>query len=220
MMKNNDILVISAHPDDEILGLGGTLRKHIEKGDRVSVVIFCEAETMRYRDKNVGLKKMAEDAGKLIGFNSIKFLDFPDQHLDKYSLVDIIKPIEEIVENLKPKIVYTHFYGDINKDHKIIAEASIVALRPFKNLVENLIAYETPSSTEWQIPYNFSPNFFVDITNTLKFKLKAIEFYKSEVYKPPHPRSLESLKSRASYWGTFCNMQYAEAFLIYRKLWF
>lgn len=220
MMKNNNVLVISAHPDDEILGLGGTLRKHIERGDKVRVVIFCEAETMRYKGKNVQLKKMAENAGKVIGFNSINFLDFPDQHLDKFSIVDIIKPIEEIVANLKPKIVYTHFYGDINKDHKILAEASIVALRPFKNLVENLISYETPSSTEWQIPYSFSPNYFVDITNTLDIKLKAIKFYKSEVYNLPHPRSLEGLKRRASYWGTFCNMQYAEAFLIYRKLWF
>lgn len=220
MIKNKDILVISAHPDDEILGLGGTLKKHIEKGDRVSVVIFCEAETMRYKQKNVNLEEMAKQAGKIIGFDSIEFLNFPDQHLDKYSLVDIIKPIEEIVENLKPKIVYTHFYGDINKDHKILAEASIVALRPFKNLVENLIAYETPSSTEWQIPYNFSPNYFVDITDTIDIKLKAMESYKSEVYQLPHPRSLESLRSRASYWGTFCNMQYAEPFLIYRKLWF
>lgn len=220
MMKNKDILVIAAHPDDEILGLGGTLRRHINKGEKVSVLIFCEAETIRYKDKNVQLKKMAEEAGKVIGFNSINFLDFPDQHLDKFSLVDIIKPIEEAVKNLKPSIVYTHFYGDINRDHKILAEATIVALRPFKNLVENIISYETPSSTEWQIPYNFSPNYFVDITNTIEVKLKAMEFYKSEVYKPPHPRSLESLEARASYWGTFSNMKFAEAFLIYRKLWF
>ncbi len=219
-MKSENILIIAAHPDDEILGTGGTLKKHILKGDKVNVLIFCEAETMRYKGKNVNLEEMAKKAGKIIGFNSIKFLKFPDQHLDTFSLVDIIKPIEEEVEKLKPSTVYTHYYGDINRDHKILAEATIVALRPFKNLVESLIAYETPSSTEWQIPYNFSANYFVDITETFECKLKAMECYKSEIYPPPHPRSLESLKARAEYWGSFSNMRFAEAFFIYKKLWF
>ncbi len=218
-MKNN-LFVISAHPDDEVLGLGGSLAKFIKDGYKIDVLIMCEAETMRYKNLNIDLKKMAEKAGEIIGFNSIEFLNFPDQHLDKFSLVEIIKPIEEKISKLKPKIVFTHFYGDINKDHKILSEATIVATRPFKNKVEMLLGYETPSSTEWELPYKFSPNLFVDISKTIDIKIKAMECYKTEVNNYPHPRSIESLNARASYWGAFCNMKYAEPFFIYRKLWF
>lgn len=218
-MKKN-ILVISAHPDDELLGVGGTLKKHIMDGDEVNVLIFCEAETMRYKGKNVNLIEMAKRASKILGYNLLAPLNFPDQHLDKFSLVEIIKPIEEIIEKVKPSIVYTHFYGDINRDHRILAEATSVAIRPFKNNVNCFIGYENPSSTEWQIPYQFSPNYFVDITDTIEFKLKAMECYESETLNFPHPRSIESLKARAKYWGAFSGFNFAEAFIIYKKLWY
>lgn len=217
-MKNN-ILVFSAHPDDEILGLGGTLRKHIEKGESVRVIILCEAETMRYKNKNVNLKEMASKSAKIMGFEEIIFLDFPDQGLDKFSLVEVIKPIEDYLSKYNPDIVYTHFIGDINKDHKIIAEATIVATRPFKNKIKYLIGYDNPSSTEWEIPYRFSPNYFVNVKDTFKKKIEALKCYVSEINPFPHPRSEEAILARAKYWGSFCNMELAEAFYIYRILW-
>lgn len=216
---SKDILVISAHPDDEILGLGGTLRKHIEDGDSVRVVIFCEAETMRYKNKNLNLKEMALKSAKIMGFNDITFLDFPDQGLDKFSLVKIIKPLEDFLSKYKPEIVYTHFIKDVNRDHKILAEATIVAARPFKNKIKYLIGYDNPSSTEWEIPYEFSPNYFVNVKSTFSKKIEALKCYTSELNPYPHPRSEESLLARAKYWGSFCNMELAEAFFIYRVLW-
>lgn len=217
-MKNN-ILVFSAHPDDEILGLGGTLRKHIEKGEPVRVIILCEAETMRYKNKNVNLKEMALKSAKIMGFEEIIFLDFPDQGLDKFSLVEVIRPIEDFLSKYKPDIVYTHFIGDINKDHKIIAEATIVATRPFKNKIKYLLGYDNPSSTEWEIPYRFSPNYFVNVKDTFQKKIEALKCYVSEINPFPHPRSEEAILTRAKYWGSFCNMELAEAFYIYRILW-
>lgn len=215
----DNILVLSAHPDDEILGLGGTLRKHIKNKDKVIVIIFCEAETMRYKGKNVNLKEMACKSASIIGFDEIFFLDFPDQGLDRFSLVEIVKPIEEYLSKFKPDIVYTHFINDVNRDHKILAEATIVATRPFKNKINSLIGYENPSSTEWELPYKFSPNYFVNVKDTFAKKIEALKCYKTEINPFPHPRSEEALLARAKCWGSFCNMELAEAFYIYRFLW-
>jgi LmbE family N-acetylglucosaminyl deacetylase len=146
-------------------------------------------------------------------------LNLPDQHLDTMSLVDIITPIEERVRRLRPQIVYTHFAGDINRDHQLVFEAVMVACRPIEPYIDAIYSFETPSPTQWNAPTRFSPNYFVDISATLADKLRAFACYESEVREYPHPRSLESLRHQAHYWGNLVNISTAEAFFSWRQVW-
>ena len=147
-----------------------------------------------------------------------KFLRYPDQKLDSISLTKLAKDIESIINKVKPNIVYTHFWEDMNQDHKRVFEASLIATRQVpKSSVRELICYETPSSTDWG-RRTFQPNYFVDISKTVESKLKALKNYKDEVGKYPHPRSIKSVKSRASFWGTTVGRKFAEAFIIVRKI--
>ena len=212
------VLVIAAHPDDEIMGPGGTLRRHVLEGDPVHALIVCEGESMRYRGKEVGLSEQARRAGEHMGFSGVELLGFPDQHLDGLCLTDLIEPLEERVRKWEPRVVYTHFLGDLNRDHRIVAEAAMVACRPLSLFIEGLFGFETPSSTEWSGTYTFSPNHFVDISATLEHKLQAMGSYPSEVGEDPHPRSLNRLRQRAQYWGSWVMMGAAEPFVLYRQV--
>jgi LmbE family N-acetylglucosaminyl deacetylase len=133
--------------------------------------------------------------------------------------VEVIRPLEERLKRLKPHRVYTHFYGDVNRDHQIVAEAAAVACRPLESTLESFLAFETPSATEWGIPYVFSPNYFVEITATLKDKLDAMTCYPTEVGPYPHPRSLRHLEERARNWGAWAGTEAAEAFVLHRHTW-
>ncbi len=218
MIKGRIILAIGAHPDDEILGVGGTLRRHVLEGDSVHVTIVCEGETMRYQGREVGLADQARRVADLLGFTSLELLGLQDQHLDSMSLTKVIDPIEKMVRRLWPQVVYTHFAGDLNRDHRVVAEAVSVACRPLEASIEELLCFETPSSTEWNTPSQFLPNHFVDISGTLEDKLKAMAFYPTEIRDYPHPRSLESLRHRAAYWGSCVMMEAAEAFVVCRSV--
>ncbi len=213
------ILVIAAHPDDELLGLGGTLRRHVLAGDTVHSVVMCEGVTMRYQGQNVPQEAHGKKVAGILGVASLDMLGFPDQRLDTLSLVDVITPIEERMRRHRPQIVYTHFGGDLNRDHQLVFEAVLVACRPVEPTLEALYCFETPSATEWNAPMQFSPNYFVDVSDTLDDKLKAFACYESEVCAYPHPRSLESLRHRAHYWGNLVGMDAAEAFVCRRQLW-
>lgn len=212
------VLVIAAHPDDEILGCGGTLRRHVVDGDTVHALIVCEGETLRYQGREVGLAEHARQAAEIIGFASIELLGFRDQHLDTFSLTDLITPVEKKVRETSPQIVYTHFQGDLNRDHQIVAEAVSVASRPLETCIEEVLGFETASSTEWNTTQRFAPSHFVEISSTLEEKLRAMACYTSEVRRRPHPRSLESLRSRALYWGSCVLAEAAEAFVVYRRV--
>jgi LmbE family N-acetylglucosaminyl deacetylase len=212
------VLVIAAHPDDEILGPGGTLRRHAEDGDTVHAVIVCEGESIRYQGREVGLADHAGKAAEIIGFASIELLGFRDQHLDTLALTDLVTPLEKKLRETSPQVVYTHFYGDLNRDHQIVAEAASVATRPLETYIEEVLGFETASSTEWSPVQRFAPSHFVEISSTLDEKLRAMSCYPSEVRRSPHPRSLESLRSRASYWGSCVLVSAAEAFVVYRRI--
>lgn len=213
------VLIIAAHPDDEVLGVGGTVRRHVLAGDTVHAVVICEAVTMRYQGQHVPQKEHGARAAEILGLASFEIFDYPDQHLDTMSLVDIITPIEARVRRFRPQIVYTHFAGDINRDHQLVFEAAMVACRPIESYIEVIYSFETPSATEWNVPRTFSPNYFVDISTTLEDKLRAFACYESEVREYPHPRSLDSLRYRAHYWGNVVHMRAAEAFMCWRRLW-
>ena len=217
----SNILVICAHPDDESLGLGGTLALHASQGDTVNVLMFATGQYGRDESKK-GVserQKQGEKAFKILGVKNVDFYDFPDNEMDKISNLEITKSIEKIIKSFKPEIVLTHSNSDLNIDHRIIYNATLTATRPMNtSSVQEVISFEIPSSTEWNFTSPFSPNMFVDISKELKFKLKALSQYKSELKQFPHPRSLKGIEIIAKRWGTVCGYPAAEAFQIIRQI--
>ncbi|MCC6126042.1 MAG: PIG-L family deacetylase [Pirellulales bacterium] len=213
-----NILAIAAHPDDEVLGCGGTLALHVDRGDRVAVLIACEGESLRY---GVGAVNQADDiqrAAKTLGIHEIRCLGFADQKLDTLNLVDIITPLEKVVDEIQPDLVYCQYGGDINRDHYMLFQAALVATRPLAEFLRGVYAFETASSTEWAYPRSFVPDTWIDIAATLDRKIDAMACYRSEVRDYPHPRSLEALRYRAAYWGNQVALRAAEVFMTVRQV--
>ena len=221
------ILIIGAHPDDEILGCGGTVARLVQEGCEAYTLLLGEGKVARYEklDKATRLKevntlrkeaKMANDA---IGVKKVYFSDFPDNSFDSVPLIDIIKTIEKIKIELRPDIVFTNYDKDLNIDHKITYQAVITATRPVQGeSVKEVYAFEVLSSTEWSYPTTFSPDTFFDISQTIDTKLKAIRAYKSELRKYPHPRSAEGVEILAKNWGMKTGSHCAEAFKTIRVI--
>lgn len=211
------VLIIAAHPDDELLGAGGTAACHADRGDAVYSVIMCEGESLRYR-RDVGQDTAIERAAKILGVKKVFKLGFPDQKLDTYTLVDLITPLEKISEKLRPNIIYCQYGADVNRDHKILFEAASVAFRPLSPWIEDFYAFYTVSSTEWGYPRVFAPDTWIDISKTLDRKIDAFEMYHSEVREYPHPRSSNALRHVAHFWGNQCSMDCAEVFITIRSV--
>ena len=229
--KNQDnILVIAAHPDDEILGCGGSICKWKSEGKKINIVILAEGITSRSDKRNVSkseteLKKLREKSkkvGKIIGADSVEFLGLPDNRMDTLPLLDIIKKIENIIYKLKPNIVLTHHAYDLNVDHRIANIAVLTACRPEPNsFVKKIMTFETPSSTDWSDNSQntkFNPNFFVDINYFLDIKIKALKVYDSEMRVYPHARSYRHIKTLANYRGNSVGLKAAEALMIIREI--
>ena len=232
------ILILVAHPDDEVLGMGGTILRHSQKGDYVKVVYFATGITSRRstshknnptydqnRSKVETIKKQIEDlrtdakkSCKILRVKDLKFYDFPDNEMDSVPLLKIVKSIEKEINETKPDRIYTHHYNDLNVDHKAVFNATLTACRPIGSPVRELIAFEVPSSTEWSYPTHFNPNYFVNIKVQLSAKIKAMQAYKNEIRVFPHPRSVENLKNVAERWGSISGNSAAEAFEIIRKI--
>jgi LmbE family N-acetylglucosaminyl deacetylase len=233
------VLVIAAHPDDEVLGMGGTIKKHTKNGDDVKIVIMATGISSRrsinyknstkYDVDKTTMKKMqtqikelrrdAAKAARILGVTKLEFEEFPDNEMDTVSNLAITKKIEEKINTFKPKIVYTHSQFDINVDHRALYFATLTATRPKKNqIVSEVRAFEVPSSTEWYFPAMFSPNIFIDISQELPAKLKALTMYKNEIEKFPHPRSTTAIEAISKKWGSMAGFNSAEAFYLVRKL--
>ena len=233
------ILVIAAHPDDEVLGMGGTIKKLVKNNDKIKIVILATGIAARRstnfqnntnyrineRDKKIienqikEIRSQAKRAAKILGVNDIEFLDFPDNEMDTVSNLKITKTIESMINKFKPNKIFTHSPFDINIDHQLIYQATLIATRPnSQRNVEEVYSFEIPSSTEWFFPTSFQPNVFVDISKELKIKLKAMSMYKKEVKTFPHPRSLKALQYIAKRWGTVSGFSAAEAFYLVRQL--
>jgi LmbE family N-acetylglucosaminyl deacetylase len=217
----NKVLVVCAHPDDETLGVGATLALHIAKNDDVQVLIFSEGETARgKKNSKISMRqKQTHNACKILGIKKIKFLQYPDQKLDSVPISELSKQVEQVIKQYSPNIVYTHYWDDVNQDHRQVFEATSIAVRPVpKSKISKFFVFDTPSSTEWNSKNSsFTPNIFVDIKKTLPKKLKAFNQYEHEVMKYPHPRSLESIKNRAKYWGNSVGLEFAEPFILIRE---
>jgi methionyl-tRNA formyltransferase/LmbE family N-acetylglucosaminyl deacetylase len=213
------VLVVAAHPDDEVLGPGGTLIRHFKAGDEIRALIVCSNKPIRYREGEHEQPADTQRAAHYLGART-SGLGFPDQRLDAGSNLELIQAIEHEVQDFRPAIVYTHHWGDVNADHARIAEAVDVATRPYAApSVQRLYAFDTPSSTEWTAGSRnrtFTPNAFTDISQELDRKLDAMRCYRSELRPYPHPRSLRSLRERAGYWGSIANMGAAEPLMLLR----
>jgi len=223
----DNVLVIVAHPDDEILGCGGTIASHINAGDNICILFLANGESSRTRDNAsteiINRRRAAIAACSSLGERvETVFFDFPDNKLDSVPLLDIVQSMEKVTERVEPSIIYTHHLGDLNIDHQITHQAVMTASRPKTNSsVREIYTFEVLSSTNWssttQMNY-FKPNKYVDITANLEKKLTALEFYGNELHDFPHARSLDAVVSLAKYRGSSVGIAAAEAFQVERLL--
>ena len=211
------VLVLAAHTDDEVLGVGGTIARHSKRGDEVFACIVADRATDHQYDQEVigNLRKCAQEASKVLGIKETHFCGLKDERLGE-PLIETIVPIEHYVRDVRPDIVYTSHRGDLNQDHQALCRASMIATRAISNpSIRAILCYETVSSTEQAPPYeaySFIPNVFVDISEVMGIKLEAIKIYSSELRDFPHPRSLEGIVVSAKKWGMKVGVEAAEAF--------
>ena len=229
MAAERPVLVIAAHPDDEVLGCGGTAARLVNEGREVHFAILGEGITSRHaqrdaadRDPLARLHRQAHAAARRVGVKDVHLHQLPDNRLDTVPLLEVVKLVELLIERIQPEIIYTHHAGDLNVDHGIIHRAVLTATRPIAGQpVREIYAFEVSSSTEWafqRIEPSFRPNVFVDITGTIEAKIAAMECYESEARKFPHPRSPEALRAIATRWGSVVGCAAAEAFELVRSI--
>ncbi len=221
------VLVVAAHPDDEVLGCGGTLAKLAAAGASVHVAFLADGVTSRPGEPAAGAgmaarRGAARKACAILGAQGVSFGDLPDNRLDTVPLLDVTQAVEALVRAHAPDTVFTHHAGDVNIDHQVIHRAVLTACRPQQgHPVRTLLAFEVPSSTEWQLPGTappFVPNWFSDISGTLAKKLEALDAYAAELRAWPHPRSREGVENLARWRGATVGVPAAEAFLLGRRI--
>jgi LmbE family N-acetylglucosaminyl deacetylase len=216
--RRAEALVIAAHPDDEVLGCGGTIALHTRRGERVVTLITCESVSLRYRDNYVDMERQTREAAAVLQVDDVLQFGLPDQALDTLTLTDVISRLEQAVSEVQPRVVYCQYGGDVNRDHQLLFKATLVATRPLVRSIEAIYAYSTLSSTEWGYPRTFIPDTWVDIGTTLDQKLAAMACYQSELHDFPHPRSLRAIRSKAEADGSACCLRAAEPFMTVRRI--
>lgn len=225
-----NVLIVAAHPDDEVLGCGATIAKHTKNGDTVYVLILAEGITSRDRKRNrdkrrielSNLAQAAQNAAEILGVASLSLHQFPDNKMDTCNLLDVVKVVEQSIQIHKPEIIYTHHCGDLNIDHRYAHEAVVTAARPVPDqTVRTLLFFEVSSSTEWRTPNAssaFIPNWFVDVADTLPLKIKALEAYNAEMSHWPHARSINAAVHMARWRGACVGVEAAESFVLGRRI--
>lgn len=226
----SNVLIVAAHPDDEVLGAGGTIIKHKDQGDKVYCLVLGTGVTARSNvdwEKNLTtreettqkverLRENALIAARILGFDGISFDNFPDNAFDAVPLLHIVKKIEKFKASTTIDTVYTHWEHDINIDHQLTFQAVLTAFRPKPHeRVKEIYSFEVLSSSEWGT-HSFNPNVYVDITNTYHRKLKAFKEYRGDVFPYPHPRSIQGVANLAVRRGMECGVKVAEAFEVVR----
>ncbi|MBW7862681.1 MAG: PIG-L family deacetylase [Rhodocyclaceae bacterium] len=221
------VLVVAAHPDDEVLGCGGTLARHAAAGDAVHVLFLADGVAARTAGGSVDPGALtarldaAREAAAILGLAGVDALGLPDNRLDTVPLLDLVQAVERVLARLDPQIVYTHHHGDLNIDHRLAHQAVLTACRPLPGCsVHTLRCFEVPSSTEWQAPgaAPFEPNLFIDVTATLDRKRRALQAYGAELRTFPHPRSIEAIEALGRWRGASAGLAHAEAFVVARQI--
>ncbi|MGC9506260.1 PIG-L deacetylase family protein [Baaleninema sp.] len=222
---SQQILIVAAHPDDEVLGCGGTIARHTAEGSTVNVIFLADGVTARDRADSAERQRRqaaAHQAANCLGIHSVQFHDFPDNRLDTIELIKIVQTIEQAIAQHQPDTVLTHHAGDVNIDHQRVHQAVVTACRPQPgHPVRTLLFFEVPSSTEWQPPGSapaFLPNWFIDISDTLERKLEALSAYREELRDFPHPRSREAIEALARWRGATVGIRAAEGFVLGRRI--
>jgi len=218
-----NILIIAPHPDDEVLGCGGTIAKHSSRGDDVYLCIVTKAYPPDWPEDEIPRRRQEVlRANETLGIRKTHFLDFPTVRLDTIPQKELADSISRFVNKVKPEVVYIPHKGDANKDHRLVFEAAMVATRPKPALgIRKVLCYEILSETEWATPSvenAFIPNLYVDISETLETKLKAMSEYRLELKEFPHPRSLEAISALAKVRGATAGVEAAEAFALVREI--
>lgn len=221
------VLCVGAHPDDEVLGAGGTLARHAADGEDVHVCILSDGVTSRYDDPENATEEIEQRRDRARraceAFNAtVSLHEYPDNQFDTVALLDLVQTVEEEIAEHGPRVVYTHHYGDLNVDHELACRATVTATRPLSDSgVERVLAFETLSATEWSVPSPenaFQPHEFVDIDEHLSTKLDALSVYESELRESPHPRTPDTVKQNARVWGAKAGLSAAEPFEVLRSL--
>lgn len=213
------VLVLAPHPDDEVLGVGGTIAKHTSQGDKVKVTVVSEGVSAQYSDpkmKNVR-RKACKEAGKLLGVDKIQFFDLPDAKLMESGIVEITKVMNESIKDFSPDIVYAPDRSELHMDHRMVHEATLVVTRPYLEVFAGKSVFFYETSTLRYSPFN--PTYYVDISKYIDVKIDAFKVYESEIEEFPHPRSLEAIKTLARLRGVEAGVQNAEGFVVGRQLW-
>jgi len=210
------ILIIAAHPDDEVLGMGGTIKKLAKKNHEIHLCVVSEGASAQYSDKKmIKVRRQAcEKAGKKLGISKFNFLDFPDGRLDSIPELEINIELEKIISKFKPEIIYTTPSNDVSQDHKKVYQSTLVAARPQASSVKCIMCYEIPG----MIAKPFCPNVYENITKEFPLKMSAFKEYSSEIEKFPHPRSLESIENMAVKRGIESGLKKSEAFELIRNI--
>ena len=224
------ILVVAAHPDDEVLGCGGTIARLNREGHEIAIAILGEGVTSRYEQREKAdpalikaLHGKAGEVAKLLGAKQLTLHSLPDNRFDTVPLLEVVKVVEDLIAGSKPEAIYTHHGGDLNIDHVITHRAVLTASRPMKgHPVREVYAFEVASSTEWafqRFEPAFRPSVFVDISaGGVEVKQRAMALYETEARAFPHPRSPEALAAIARRWGSVAGCEAAEAFELVRSL--
>jgi LmbE family N-acetylglucosaminyl deacetylase len=223
------VLIVAAHPDDEVLGCGGTIALRAAAGDEVHLAILGEGVTSRYLRREEAdpaaltqLHSRSHRVAELLGTAGLSLFKLPDNRFDSLPLLEVVKVVEGLVDTIRPAAIYTHHPGDLNIDHLVTFRAVMTATRPVAGCpVREIYSFEVPSSTEWafqQMEPRFRPNVFVDVTATIATKIEAMSLYESECRPFPHPRSPEALRAIARRWGSVAGLEYAEALELVRSL--
>lgn len=221
-MKNK-ILIVAAHPDDEVLGAGGTILKHAKSGDEINILILGDGESSRELGADITKReKQCREVAKKLGAKNVYLERFPDNAFDSISLLEITKKVELMIDQLRPDTIYTHHAYDLNIDHRLTFQAVLTACRPQPGFfVKKILTFEILSSTEWQVKDGnniFCPNEYNNIEDFIDKKIEALKIYKDELRDYPHPRSIEGVKILASFRGLEVGLKSAEAFQIVRLI--
>ena len=217
------ILIVCAHPDDEVLGMGGTISKLSQQGHEISILFLADGETSRHESSDFThkierRKKDSQKAASILGIKNTYYERFPDNAMDSVPLLDIVRKIEKVISLSQPDIIYTHYGHDLNIDHRITFQAVMTASRPIigNHYAKEIYSFEVSSSSEWTNHERFNPNVYSDISEFVETKINALKIYDKEMRDFPHPRSYKAVEALANIRGSECGCEAAESFMCIR----